>query len=168
VRPPPQGFSQARCSSKRVTGKPADASRSAQRAPEGPPPTITMRREGIRSATFYRALELGWTTNKMDRHLARHDGQRERSVRNLLLSASKPSISLSRAGNGPCGRLRGTAAHVNILYLIGRRQLWKQMGRIVSQGELIALLGRSKRGSRRVVFTNGCFDLLHPGHIRTL
>jgi rfaE bifunctional protein nucleotidyltransferase chain/domain len=42
------------------------------------------------------------------------------------------------------------------------------MGRTVSQDELIALLGRSNRGSRRVVFTNGCFDLLHPGHIRTL
>lgn len=42
------------------------------------------------------------------------------------------------------------------------------MGRIVSQEELIALVGRTKRRSRRVVFTNGCFDLLHPGHIRTL
>lgn len=26
--------------------------------------------------------------------------------------------------------------------------------------------GREKRNERRVVFTNGCFDLLHPGHIR--
>jgi len=42
------------------------------------------------------------------------------------------------------------------------------MGRIVSQEELIALLSHPNRGSRRVVFTNGCFDLLHPGHIRTL
>jgi D-glycero-beta-D-manno-heptose 1-phosphate adenylyltransferase len=42
------------------------------------------------------------------------------------------------------------------------------MGRIVSQEELTALLSQAKRGSRRVVFTNGCFDLLHPGHIRTL
>ena len=42
------------------------------------------------------------------------------------------------------------------------------MGRIVSREELVALLGRADRGSRRVVFTNGCFDLLHPGHIRTL
>jgi D-beta-D-heptose 7-phosphate kinase/D-beta-D-heptose 1-phosphate adenosyltransferase len=42
------------------------------------------------------------------------------------------------------------------------------MGRIVSQEELIGLVGRGNRGSRRVVFTNGCFDLLHPGHIRTL
>ena len=42
------------------------------------------------------------------------------------------------------------------------------MGRIVSQEELIALLSRPNRGSRRVVFTNGCFDLLHPGHISLL
>lgn len=26
--------------------------------------------------------------------------------------------------------------------------------------------GREKRDGRSVVFTNGCFDLLHPGHIR--
>jgi D-glycero-beta-D-manno-heptose 1-phosphate adenylyltransferase len=42
------------------------------------------------------------------------------------------------------------------------------MGRIVSQTELVALLSRERRGPRRVVFTNGCFDLLHPGHIRSL
>ena len=28
--------------------------------------------------------------------------------------------------------------------------------------------GRAKRNGRHVVFTNGCFDLLHPGHIHTL
>ena len=28
--------------------------------------------------------------------------------------------------------------------------------------------GRDKRNGRRVVFTNGCFDLLHPGHVRLL
>jgi len=27
---------------------------------------------------------------------------------------------------------------------------------------------RARRNGRRVVFTNGCFDLLHPGHIRCL
>jgi D-beta-D-heptose 7-phosphate kinase/D-beta-D-heptose 1-phosphate adenosyltransferase len=42
------------------------------------------------------------------------------------------------------------------------------MGRIVSQEELISLFGRASRGARKVVFTNGCFDLLHPGHIRSL
>jgi D-beta-D-heptose 7-phosphate kinase/D-beta-D-heptose 1-phosphate adenosyltransferase len=42
------------------------------------------------------------------------------------------------------------------------------MGRIVSQEALLQLVGREVRGSRRIVFTNGCFDLLHPGHIRLL
>ena len=30
------------------------------------------------------------------------------------------------------------------------------------------MVGRAARGPRRVVFTNGCFDLLHPGHVRSL
>ena len=34
--------------------------------------------------------------------------------------------------------------------------------------EAILRFGREKRNGRRVVFTNGCFDLLHPGHIREL
>jgi len=42
------------------------------------------------------------------------------------------------------------------------------MGQIVSQDELIQIAAREKRGGRRVVFTNGCFDLLHPGHVRCL
>ena len=42
------------------------------------------------------------------------------------------------------------------------------MGRVVSQDELVECLGREVRGARRVVFTNGCFDLLHPGHVRSL
>jgi D-glycero-beta-D-manno-heptose 1-phosphate adenylyltransferase len=32
--------------------------------------------------------------------------------------------------------------------------------------EAILRFGREKRNGRRIVFTNGCFDLLHPGHIR--
>jgi D-beta-D-heptose 7-phosphate kinase/D-beta-D-heptose 1-phosphate adenosyltransferase len=31
--------------------------------------------------------------------------------------------------------------------------------------EAILRFGREKRNGLRVVFTNGCFDLLHPGHI---
>jgi rfaE bifunctional protein nucleotidyltransferase chain/domain len=34
--------------------------------------------------------------------------------------------------------------------------------------EAILRFGRDKRNGRRIVFTNGCFDLLHPGHIHTL
>jgi rfaE bifunctional protein nucleotidyltransferase chain/domain len=42
------------------------------------------------------------------------------------------------------------------------------MGHLVSEEDLLKLTGRDVRGLRRVVFTNGCFDLLHPGHIRSL
>jgi D-beta-D-heptose 7-phosphate kinase/D-beta-D-heptose 1-phosphate adenosyltransferase len=42
------------------------------------------------------------------------------------------------------------------------------MGTIVSQDELIRLTADEKSRGRRVVFTNGCFDLLHPGHVRCL
>jgi len=42
------------------------------------------------------------------------------------------------------------------------------MGKIVSQEELVQVTAREKRAGRRVVFTNGCFDLLHPGHVRCL
>jgi D-glycero-beta-D-manno-heptose 1-phosphate adenylyltransferase len=39
---------------------------------------------------------------------------------------------------------------------------------ILSLEEAILQFGPGKRNGRRVVFTNGCFDLLHPGHIRSL
>jgi len=39
---------------------------------------------------------------------------------------------------------------------------------ILSLDEAILRFGPAKRNGRRIVFTNGCFDLLHPGHIRSL
>jgi rfaE bifunctional protein nucleotidyltransferase chain/domain len=39
---------------------------------------------------------------------------------------------------------------------------------ILTVEDAILRFGREKRNGRRVVFTNGCFDLLHPGHIRSL
>ncbi len=42
------------------------------------------------------------------------------------------------------------------------------MGRVMSQQEVILYAAAEKRNGHRVVFTNGCFDLLHPGHIRCL
>ena len=41
-------------------------------------------------------------------------------------------------------------------------------GRVLSLHEAILRFGREKRNGRRVVFTNGCFDLLHPGHVDLL
>jgi len=40
--------------------------------------------------------------------------------------------------------------------------------RILTVEQAILRFGREKRNALRIVFTNGCFDLLHPGHIHTL
>jgi D-beta-D-heptose 7-phosphate kinase/D-beta-D-heptose 1-phosphate adenosyltransferase len=39
---------------------------------------------------------------------------------------------------------------------------------ILTLEEAILRFGPGKRNGRRIVFTNGCFDLLHPGHIGSL
>jgi rfaE bifunctional protein nucleotidyltransferase chain/domain len=39
---------------------------------------------------------------------------------------------------------------------------------VLTLDEAILWFGREKRNRRRIVFTNGCFDVLHPGHIRSL
>jgi len=42
------------------------------------------------------------------------------------------------------------------------------MGAFYSRSELVAARARWKQAGQVVVFTNGCYDLLHPGHIRLL
>lgn len=42
------------------------------------------------------------------------------------------------------------------------------MGVFYTRPELVAARASWRAAGRRVVFTNGCYDLLHPGHIRLL
>lgn len=39
---------------------------------------------------------------------------------------------------------------------------------ILTLEQAIVRFAREKRNGQRLVFTNGCFDLLHPGHIQSL
>jgi len=39
---------------------------------------------------------------------------------------------------------------------------------VLTLEQTIVRFGREKRNGKRVVFTNGCFDLLHPGHLHSL
>jgi rfaE bifunctional protein nucleotidyltransferase chain/domain len=41
-------------------------------------------------------------------------------------------------------------------------------GKVISLEKAEEIVAELKRRGRRVVFTNGCFDLLHPGHTRYL
>jgi D-glycero-beta-D-manno-heptose 1-phosphate adenylyltransferase len=42
------------------------------------------------------------------------------------------------------------------------------LAKVVPVEQLIERVGEMKRAGKRVVFTNGCFDLVHPGHTRYL
>jgi len=44
----------------------------------------------------------------------------------------------------------------------------KSMGAFYTRPELVEVRARWRRAGRTVVFTNGCYDILHPGHIRLL
>ena len=52
---------------------------------------------------------------------------------------------------GPAGRYNGIA-----------------VGEFYTCEQLVAARAAWRRAGRRVVFTNGCYDILHPGHIRLL
>ena len=42
------------------------------------------------------------------------------------------------------------------------------LARIVKRDELITLVEAERRFGKRIVFANGCFDVLHVGHVRYL
>ena len=42
------------------------------------------------------------------------------------------------------------------------------MGRILSRDEAVAAVAAERLAGRTIVFTNGCFDLIHAGHVRYL
>ena len=42
------------------------------------------------------------------------------------------------------------------------------MGRVVSIRSLVAIRKRLRKAKKKVVFTNGCFDILHRGHVEYL
>jgi rfaE bifunctional protein nucleotidyltransferase chain/domain len=42
------------------------------------------------------------------------------------------------------------------------------MSRIVTEAELVELVAADRRAGRTIAFANGCFDLLHVGHVRYL
>ena len=42
------------------------------------------------------------------------------------------------------------------------------MGLILTRDQAVRFVGEQRAADRRVVFTNGVFDILHPGHVRYL
>lgn len=44
----------------------------------------------------------------------------------------------------------------------------KTIGKILALEDLVARLGQVRKSGQKIVFTNGCFDILHVGHVRYL
>jgi D-beta-D-heptose 7-phosphate kinase/D-beta-D-heptose 1-phosphate adenosyltransferase len=42
------------------------------------------------------------------------------------------------------------------------------MNKVIDRKRLIRTVGELRAGGRKIVFTNGCFDILHKGHVRYL
>jgi rfaE bifunctional protein nucleotidyltransferase chain/domain len=42
------------------------------------------------------------------------------------------------------------------------------LGRVLSESELVAAVARDRAEGRTIALANGCFDLLHVGHVRYL
>lgn len=42
------------------------------------------------------------------------------------------------------------------------------MSKIKKIKELVSIVDKLKKQNKKVVFTNGCFDIIHPGHIKIL
>jgi D-beta-D-heptose 7-phosphate kinase/D-beta-D-heptose 1-phosphate adenosyltransferase len=92
-------------------------------------------------------------------------------------------LGLVVGGGGDLGlaaRLANVASGLEVERLgvspIARAELLRELGdsapaalarKIVGEDELLARLAEARRQGKRVVFTNGCFDLLHAGHVRT-
>jgi rfaE bifunctional protein nucleotidyltransferase chain/domain len=57
-----------------------------------------------------------------------------------------------------------SAGHVHYESGVARTRKSKILSRLALKRRLASL----RRSGKRIVFTNGCFDLIHPGHIRYL
>jgi len=44
----------------------------------------------------------------------------------------------------------------------------KTKNKIMSRAQLAAFVKKEKRAGKKIVFTNGCFDILHAGHVKSI
>jgi D-beta-D-heptose 7-phosphate kinase / D-beta-D-heptose 1-phosphate adenosyltransferase len=75
----------------------------------------------------------------------------------LTVAQAAADVVVLRAGTAVCGTAALTAhlAHAD-------------PGRVLNHHDLLAVLGEHRAAGHRVVFTNGCFDVLHRGHVAYL
>ncbi|MBL7008511.1 MAG: D-glycero-beta-D-manno-heptose-7-phosphate kinase [Planctomycetes bacterium] len=77
------------------------------------------------------------------------------------------AVKLANAAAGLAVARVGTAA-VGLQELLHHLSAASPAHKIVDPGGLQAALATLRREASRIVFTNGCFDILHAGHVRYL
>jgi len=75
----------------------------------------------------------------------------------LTVAQAAADVVVTRAGGAMCGTGALTA-----------RLACGEPGRVLGHHDLLAVLAEHRAAGHRVVFTNGCFDVLHRGHVAYL
>lgn len=87
------------------------------------------------------------------------------------LASGKDLVTSCRLGNMAAGVVVGKFGTVPITSMELERVLYGVGGMetpILSEDALLVRINEAKAGGKRIVFTNGCFDILHVGHTRYL
>ncbi|MEV4398614.1 D-glycero-beta-D-manno-heptose 1-phosphate adenylyltransferase [Nonomuraea sp. NPDC049607] len=101
-------------------------------------------------------------------HMATGAGDTYTAAFSLWLAAGATPEEAAEAGQAAAGvvvRRPGTAVCTRYELL---RALRRQEGTVQAPERLAQLLDEHRRRGERIVFTNGCFDVLHRGHVSYL
>lgn len=77
------------------------------------------------------------------------------------------AIDFANVAAGLAVEIPGTAA-VAWDQVIAAQRDWELASKIINPECIIEIVAERQRAGHRVVITNGCFDLLHPGHMHLL
>jgi D-beta-D-heptose 7-phosphate kinase/D-beta-D-heptose 1-phosphate adenosyltransferase len=89
------------------------------------------------------------------------------------VGAGAPLAMAALLGNEAAGLVVGkvgtaTVSLDELRMALSRRRARQGEAKLVSLEQAMTLAARWRRGGLRIGFTNGCFDLLHPGHVGLL
>jgi len=91
------------------------------------------------------------------------------SVLTLSLAAKAPLLSATQLANAAAGVSVGQIGAVAVDASSIRDSLAARPdGKILGRDELVARAATWRMAGKRIVFTNGCYDLLHAGHLSLL
>lgn len=90
----------------------------------------------------------------------------------LSVASGMPSERAAQVANLAAGvavaQLGTTVVSRLQVELALRRVMGRSASKLVTREQLLVTCSQSRRSGRRVVFTNGCFDVLHAGHVHLL